>query len=73
MRGPALDSQPTRGPCCRRPPGFPWGSSPWSALGREPEANWPAMYLLAAPALLAVPLRGLRRWVLGAAAVNLLW
>ena len=43
-----------------------------AALGGEGEANWPAVYLLAAPALLAVPLRGLRRWVLAGAAANLL-
>lgn len=36
------------------------------------EANWPAMYLLAAPALLVPRLRRVRRWVLGAAAGNLL-
>ena len=50
---------------------FPLGFFALVATGTQPEANWPAMYLLAAPALLAVPLRGLRRWVLGAAAVNL--
>ncbi|HYN77069.1 MAG TPA: glycosyltransferase family 39 protein [Lamprocystis sp. (in: g-proteobacteria)] len=50
---------------------FPLGFFALVATGSEPQANWPAMYLLAAPALLAAPLRGLRRWVLGAAAVNL--
>jgi len=51
---------------------FPLGFFALVALGSEVEANWPAMYLLAAPAVLAQPLRGLRRWVLGAAAANLL-
>ena len=51
---------------------FPLGFFALVALGSEVQANWPAVYLLAAPALLAPPLRGLRRWVLAGAAVNLL-
>ncbi|WP_295433268.1 glycosyltransferase family 39 protein [uncultured Thiodictyon sp.] len=51
---------------------FPLGFFALVALGSEVEANWPAVYLLAAPALLAAPLRGLRRWVLAGAAANLL-
>ena len=51
---------------------FPLGFFALVALGSEVQANWPGVYLLAAPALLAVPLRGLRRWVLAGAAANLL-
>ena len=50
---------------------FPLGFFALASLGGEGEANWPAVYLLAAPALLAVPLRGWRRWVLAGAAANL--
>ncbi|WP_295393417.1 glycosyltransferase family 39 protein [uncultured Thiodictyon sp.] len=51
---------------------FPLGFFALVSLGSAVMANWPAMYLLAAPALLAPGLRGLRRWVIGAAALNLL-
>jgi len=42
------------------------------SLRSDVEPNWPAMYLLAAPALLAPLLRRMRHWVLGLALVNLL-
>ena len=51
---------------------FPLGFFALVSLGSAVMANWPAMYLLAAPALLAPGLRGLRRWVIGGAAANLL-
>jgi 4-amino-4-deoxy-L-arabinose transferase-like glycosyltransferase len=50
---------------------FPLGFFALVSIGSEAEANWPAMYLLAAPALLAAPLRRRRAWVLGAAGLNL--
>lgn len=51
---------------------FPLGFFALVSTGGGAQLNWPGMYLLAAPALLALPLRRLRPWVLGAAAVNLL-
>lgn len=51
---------------------FPLGFFALVSLGSAVMANWPAMYLLAAPALLAPRLRGLRPWVIGGAALNLL-
>ncbi len=51
---------------------FPLGFFALVALGSEVQANWPGVYLLAAPTLLSAPLRGLRRWVLAGGAVNLL-
>ena len=51
---------------------FPLGFFALVSLVSDVEANWPAMYLLAAPALLASPFRRVRAWVLAAAAGNLL-
>ena len=51
---------------------FPLGFFALVSLSGEVEANWPAAYLLAAPALLALPLRRLRGWVIAAATTNLL-
>jgi hypothetical protein len=42
------------------------------ATSSSVEANWPAMYLLAAPAILAPWLCRVRRWVLAAATGNLI-
>jgi hypothetical protein len=51
---------------------FPLGFFALISWTGEVEANWPAAYLLAAPALLALPLRRLRGWVIAAATTNLL-
>lgn len=51
---------------------FPLGFFALLSLTSDVEANWPVVYLLAAPALIAVPLMRLRAWVLAAAAGNLL-
>lgn len=51
---------------------FPLGFFALVSLSGEVEANWPAAYLLTAPALLALPLRRLRGWVIAAATTNLL-
>ena len=68
--GPVLASHAR--PLLQAATAFPLGFFALVALGSEVQANWPAVYLLAAPALLAAPLRGLRRWVLAGAAANLL-
>jgi len=51
---------------------FPLGFFALISLRSDVEANWPSMYLLAAPALLAPVWRPVRLWVLGAAFGNLL-
>ncbi len=51
---------------------FPFAFFALVSLGSDVEANWPAMYLLAVPPLLAPLLRTVRTWVVGAAALNLL-
>jgi hypothetical protein len=51
---------------------FPLGFFALVSLASDVEANWPAMYLLAAPALLAPLLLPVRRWVLAAALGNLI-
>ncbi len=51
---------------------FPLGFFALVSLTSDVEANWPAMYLLAAPALLAPLFGPIRTWVLGAAGANLL-
>jgi hypothetical protein len=51
---------------------FPLAFFALVATSSAVEANWPAMYLLAAPAVLAPGLRGASRWVLTAAAGNLI-
>ena len=51
---------------------FPLAFFALVATSSSVEANWPAMYLLAAPAVLAPRLRCVRPWVLAAAAGNLI-
>jgi hypothetical protein len=51
---------------------FPLGFFALVSLTSDVEANWPAMYLLGAPALLAPLLAPIRRWVWVAAGANLL-
>ena len=51
---------------------FPLAFFALVSLASDVEANWPAMYLLAAPALLAPLLMPARRWVIGAALGNLI-
>lgn len=50
---------------------FPLGFFALVSLKSDVEANWPVMYLLAAPALLAPMLVSIRPWVLAGAAGNL--
>lgn len=51
---------------------FPLGFFALVSLVSDVEANWPLMYLLAAPALLAPRWRRVRLWVVAAAVGNLL-
>ena len=51
---------------------FPLAFFALVAISSSVEANWPAMYLLAAPAILAARLRPVRPWVLAAATGNLI-
>lgn len=51
---------------------FPLGLFAVLALTSDVEPNWPAMWLAAAAPFAALALRGLGRWVVAAAALNLL-